>query len=74
MSAYRFKRGDYIRAEKTTGGHITVLYGTAMEDKGWSGFAVFEMRVQGVDELISLNLNTWETTLIFSADVARGEA
>lgn len=72
MSAYRFKRGDYIRAEYKDAG--LVLFGTAMEDKGWSGFAVFEMRVQGVDELISLNLNTWETTLIFSADVARGDA
>lgn len=70
MSQYRFKRGDYISAEYDG----TVLYGTAMEDKGWSGYAVFSLLLKGTNQTIELNLNSWKTTLIFSADVARGEA
>lgn len=70
MSAYRFKRGDYISAKRAD----VVLYGTAMEDKGRSGFVVFTLLLKGTNQTIELNLNYWETTLIFSADVARGEA
>lgn len=70
MRPFRFKRGDYISAEYDG----TVLYGTAMETKGWSGDAAFDIRVEGSRQLLTLNLNYWKTTLIFSADVARGEA
>lgn len=70
MSQYRFKRGDYISAERAD----VVLYGTAMEDKGRSGFAAFTLLLKGTNQTIELNLNYWKTTLIFSADVARGEA
>lgn len=68
MSQYRFKRGDYICAEYDG----TVLYGTAMEDKGWSGFAAFTLLLKGTNQTIMLNLNCWKTTVLFSADVARG--
>lgn len=77
MSTVRFREGDYIKVttKKDVGPHKldTVLYGTALNTMHFTGWAVFQVRVQvgNSTQDITLNHNDVETELIFSADHAR---
>jgi hypothetical protein len=65
----RFVKGDHIRVTDTKTG--AVMTGTAMNTRGFTGFAEFYFRPDGTTSDISLNLNYWSVEVLFSADVAR---
>lgn len=65
----RFRRGDFIEVtHKETGNSFR---GTAMDTKGFSGLAAFNILVQGSEHTLELSLNFWDVSVLFSADVAR---
>lgn len=66
----RFTKGDFIEAtHKTVPG--TVIRGTALHTRDSLGWAYFSVLIQGTGQSIELNLNQWDTTLLFEADLAR---
>lgn len=78
----RFTRGDYLKVtvtnETTQLGYVrpkSVFYGTALEDRDFTGYADFTLEV-GIDTQntvmhIPFNLNQVDVEVLFKADVAR---
>jgi hypothetical protein len=67
----RFTKGDHIRlTDKRSGATMT---GTALSTRGFTGWASFFFIPDGISggQKLALNLNDWDTEILFKADIAR---